>query len=160
MQTTTAYALNTEALAWALRFEAGIALGLSEAVELLVSDEEFLTGPMLAFITVDGVGSGASAWVDWEAAAEAIETGQFELSAEVAAAWLMAAHLAAEVPIDVDDTLRAMDLHACSIARQALGERDFTEPDWSYWEYAFNTGTPGRGEYVSEGLWPLTGVIA
>ena len=70
MQTTTAYALNTEALAWALRFEAGIAPGLSEAVELLVSDEEFLTGPMIAFITIDGAGSGTSAWVDWEAAAE------------------------------------------------------------------------------------------
>ncbi len=59
-----------------------------------------------------------------------------------------------------DDTLRALDLHACSIARQALGEQDFTEPDWSYWEFAFNTGTPGRGEYASEGLWSLTGVIA
>lgn len=160
MQTATAYALNTEALAWALRFEAGITPGLSEAVELLVSDGEFLTGPMLAFITVDGAGSGASAWVDWEAVAEAIETSQFELSTEVAAAWLMAAHLAAEVPIDVDEALRAMDLHACSIAREALGNHDFAEPDWSYWEFAFSTGTPGRGEYADEGLWQLSGVIA
>lgn len=164
MDTTVinAHGLDFEELAWALRFEAGTAEGLSDAVEILVSDEAFLTGLMLAFVTVEGTGSGQSAWVDWEAAAWAVSTGEVELSTEVEAAWLMAAHLAADVAIDVDDTLRSMDLHACSIAQQALGERtdtDATESSsFSLWETAFAFGLAGRDRFAD--AWQLAGVFA
>lgn len=154
--------LDFEALAWALRFEAGTAEGLSDAVEILVSDEAFLTGLMLAFVTVEGTGSDQSAWIDWEAAAWAVASGEFELSTEVEAAWLMAAHLAANVAIDVDDTLRAMDLHACSIAQQALGERTDAEAtetgSFSLWETAFAFGLAGRDRFAD--AWQLAGVFA
>ncbi|WP_199043154.1 hypothetical protein [Glycomyces salinus] len=157
---TNPQARDFERLAWALRFEAGTAEGLSDAVEILVSDEAFLTGPMLAFVTVEDTGFNQSAWIDWEATAWAVTTGEVELSTEVEAAWLMAAHLAADVPIDIDDTLRAMDLHACSIAQEALGNR--TEPGacetGSFWESAFAFGLAGRDQFADD--WAMAGVIA
>ncbi|GAB3219311.1 hypothetical protein GCM10027447_01880 [Glycomyces halotolerans] len=159
MQTTTtirARDLDPQELGWALRFEAGTAAGLCDAVELLVSGEEFLTGPMLEFITVEHAGAELTAWVEWEAAAEAIDSGLVEPSAEIAAAWLMAAHLAAGVAIDLDETLRAMDLHACAIARDALGAAEQTATDQSFWHPAFGLGMPGR----DTDAWQLAGLTA
>lgn len=159
MNTTTINTKNLEpsTLAWALRFEAGTAPGLSDAVELLVSDETFLAPPMFTYITVEAAGSDLSAWVDWDGAAAAINAAEVDLSPEIAAAWMMAAHLAADVAIDIDDTLRAMDLHACAIARDALSEYEQVQDNLSWWETAFAIGTPGR---EAREAWQLAGVIA
>lgn len=152
--------LDIEQLAWALQFEAGTAEGLADAVEILTSDEAFLTGLMLAFVTVEGTGLDQSAWVDWEDAAWAVASGEVELSTEVAAAWMMAAHLAADVAIDVEDTLRAMDLHACSIAQRSLSDRTGAETgeEPSFWESAFAFGLPVRDRVAD--LWQFAGVFA
>jgi hypothetical protein len=97
------------------------------AVELLIGHAVWLRREDFVdrFVTVQSdparVGETALAWVDWHAAADAVETGQLPCSAGEGRVLLIAASLATGVPVDLGDAVTGLDaVNSGLVARAVL----------------------------------------
>jgi hypothetical protein len=102
-------------LAAALRAHA-VGLWCAEAaVELLIGHGVWLHRPRFVerFVRVQAepavVGKTALAWVDWHAAADAVQSGQVVCSAGEGRILLIAASIAKGVPLDLGDAVTGLD---------------------------------------------------
>ena len=83
------------------------------------------TCPLARFVTVEAdpalVGETVVAWVDWHAAADAVEAGQLPCSASEGQVLLLAASLAAGVPVALGDAVTGLDaVNSVLVARAVL----------------------------------------
>jgi hypothetical protein len=111
----------------ALRAHAAGLLCAVAAVELLIGHAVWLrrTGFVDRFVTVEAdpalVGETALAWVDWHAAAGALETGQVPCSASEGQILLIAASIAKGVPLDLGEAVTGLDaVNSVLVARAVL----------------------------------------
>ena len=96
------------------------------AVELLIGHAVWLrrTGFVDRFVSVEAdpalVGDAALAWVDWHAAADAVETGQLPCSAGEGRILLIAASIAKGVPLDLGDAVTGLDAVTSVLVARAV----------------------------------------
>jgi hypothetical protein len=97
------------------------------AVELLIGHAVWLrrSGFVDRFVTAEAdpalVGENALAWVDWHAAADALETGQLACSAVEGQILLIAASIAKGVPLDLGDAVTGLDaINSLLVVRAVL----------------------------------------
>jgi hypothetical protein len=121
----------------ALRAYAAGLLCAEAAVELLVAHAVWLrrSGFVDRFVAVEAdpalVGETVLAWVDWHAAADAVETAQLPCSASEGQVLLIAASLAKGVPVDLGEAVTGLDaVNSVLVARAVLaagGHREAAE---------------------------------
>jgi hypothetical protein len=111
----------------ALRAHAAGLLCLQAAVELLIGHAVWLcrSGFVDRFVTVEAepalVDETALAWVDWHAAAGAVQAGRLLCSASEGQVLLIAASLAEGVPVDLGDAVTGLDaVNSVLVARAVL----------------------------------------
>jgi hypothetical protein len=110
-----------------LRAHAAGLLCAVAAVELLIGHAVWLhrAGFVDRFVTVQAdpalVGQTALAWVDWHAAADAVETEQLPCSASEGQVLLIAASIAKGVPLDLGDAVTGLGaVNSVLVARAVL----------------------------------------
>jgi hypothetical protein len=110
----------------ALRAHAAGLLCAVAAVELLIGHAVWLhrTGFVDRFVMVQAdpalVGQTALAWVDWQAAADAVATGRLACSAGEGRVLLIAASIAKGVPLDLGDAVTGLDAVNCVLVARAV----------------------------------------
>jgi hypothetical protein len=111
----------------ALRAHAAGLLCAQAAVELLIGHAVWLrrSGFVDRFVTVETdpglVGQTALAWVDWHAAAGAVQAGRLPCSASEGHILLIAASLAEGVAVELGDAVTGLDaVNSVLVARAVL----------------------------------------
>jgi hypothetical protein len=110
----------------ALRAHAAGLLCAQAAVELLIGHAVWLrrTAFVDRFVTVEAdsglLGEAALAWVDWHAAADAVEAGQLACSGSEGRVLLIAASLAEGVPVHLGDAVTGLDAVNCVLLARAV----------------------------------------